>query len=230
MTGSTAESLDADEDFNLADFIAEQFRDVVTADAIEAFSKQYKNSIEERDDVLVAYEKYKGKWDAIYETVMLSSCLEDEDRFRGYIDEAIEKGDVKAFKSYRDENAKAKAARMKAARDEGKEAEQHAKELGVYDKMFGKDGKGRGEDSLKALIMKKSAAQGASLIERLEAKYGGGGSGEKKSRGRKGKKRASEDLDEGEPSEEAFQAAAKRLKKAKESEAEEGKKSKRTKA
>lgn len=160
---------------------------------------------------------------------MLSNCLEDEDRFRGYIDEAIEKGDVKAHKAYTNESEKAKEARMKAARDEGKEAEEYAKELGVHDKMFGKGGKSNGEDALKALILKKNAAQGASLMDRLEAEYGAGSHMPPK--GKRGKKRASEDLDEGEPSEEAFQAAAKRLKKGKENDGGGGsKKSKRTKA
>jgi DnaJ family protein C protein 9 len=159
---------------------------------------------------------------------MLSNCLEDEDRFRGYIDEAIEKGDVKAFKAYTNESEKTKAARMKAARDEGEEAEEYAKELGVHDKMFGKGGKSNGEDALKALILKKNAVQGASLMDRLEAKYGGGS--QKSTKGKRGKKRNSEELDEGEPSEEAFQAAAKRLKKGKENENSGSRKSKRTKA
>ncbi|KAF8866938.1 DnaJ-domain-containing protein [Acephala macrosclerotiorum] len=225
ITGSTSESIDF-EDFSWSEFYSEQFKDIITPDAIEAFSKQYKNSDEEKDDVLAAYEKYKGKWHGIYETVMLSNCLEDEDRFRGYIDEAIEKGDVQSFRAYANETEKAKEARMKAARSEGKEAEEYAKELGVHDKLFGKKGGTKGEDALMSLIQKKQAKQGASFFDHLEAKYGGE---EKKAKGKKGKKRATEDEDDGEPSEEAFQAAAKRLKKRKENEAGEGKKSKRTK-
>merc|ERR1711939_1086984 len=38
-TGSTSESMDADGDFSWSDFYSEQFRDVVTADAIERFAK-----------------------------------------------------------------------------------------------------------------------------------------------------------------------------------------------
>lgn len=157
---------------------------------------------------------------------MLSNCLEDEDRFRGYIDDAVAKGDVQLFRAYAHETEKAKEARMKAARKEGKEAEEYAKKLGVHDKLFGKKGGAKGEDALMALIQKKQAKQSASFFDHLEAKYGGE---EKNTKSKKGKKRASEEEDEGEPSEEAFQAAAKRLKKGKENEAGEGKKSKRTK-
>lgn len=183
--------------------------------------------MEEKDDVLAAYTKYKGKWEGIYESVMLSNCLEDEDRFRGYIDEAIGNGEVKAYKAYKDESEEKREDRMSGAREEGKEAEEHAKELGVHDKLFGKGGKSKGEDSLMALIQQKHKQNGASFLDRLEAKYGGE---EKKSKGKRGKKRNSEEMDIGEPSEEAFQAAAKRLKKGKDTEATGGKKSKRTKA
>lgn len=156
---------------------------------------------------------------------MLSNCLKDEDRFRAYINEAIEKGEVKAHKKYTDETERAKELRFKAAREEGQEAEEHAKELGIHDQLFGKKGAAKAEDALKALIQKKNAAKGASFFDHLEAKYGGG---EKNSKGKKGK-RGSEDLDD-EPSEEAFQAAAKRLKRGKASEATEPKKSKKSKA
>jgi DnaJ family protein C protein 9 len=210
VTGSTAESLSIDEDFSWADFYSEQFRDVVTSDAIDAFSKIYKGSDEEKDDVLAAYEDGEGVWDAIYEAVMLSNPLEDEERFRGYIDEAIEKGEVKAFKAYTKESKKAKKERMDAAKGEAAEAEEMAKELGVHDKLF-KKGKGSkkeaDEDALKALIQGRAAGR-SSFLDNLEAKYAG-----QQKKGKKGKgKRGSEEVEDGEPSEEAFQAAAARLK------------------
>jgi DnaJ family protein C protein 9 len=225
-TGSTAESIDF-EDFSWSEFYSEQFRDVITAESIEIFSRGYKGSDEEKDDLLSAYEKYKGNWGRIYGTVMLSDPLEDEDRFRVIIDEAIEKGDVKAHKAYTDESEKAKEKRMKSARREAKEAEEHAKKSGVHDKLFGKkDGKGgNSEDALAALIQKRQAGR-SSFLDNLEAKYA---AQEKKSKGKKGKKRGSEDAEDDEggmPSEEAFQAAAARLKSGT---AENGRKTKRTK-
>ncbi|KUJ21742.1 DnaJ domain-containing protein [Mollisia scopiformis] len=233
VTGSTSESIDIDDDFSWAEFYSEQFRDIITPDAIDAFAKQYKKSDEEKDDVLAAYEKFKGKWAGIYETVMLSNCLEDEERFREYIDEAIKRGDVKPFRAYMSESESAKEARMKAARDEGTEAEEYAKELGVHDKLYARKGKPKGEDELMALIQKKNASQGASFLDKLEAKYAGNASSSARRQNKRGTKRGSEEMDDGEPSEEAFQAAAKRLKEGNQyggRKKSDGKKTKRKKA
>lgn len=229
-TGSTAESIESSDDFSWSEFYRSQFADIVTSESIEKFAQSYKNSIEEKDDVLKAYRKFQGGWDAIYATVMLSNPLEDEERFRCYIDEAIEKGEVQAFKAYTEESDKVKAARMKAARREGKEAMEYAEKLGVKDKLFGKKGgkKESSEDALAALIMQKQAGRG-DFFDHLEAKYAGK---EKPAKAKKGKKRASEgeDDEDGMPSEEAFQAAAARLKSRNAGgEASEGRKAKRTK-
>ncbi|KAI1387493.1 DnaJ domain-containing protein [Hypoxylon trugodes] len=211
-TGSTSESIVDSDGFSWSDFYREQFRDTITADAIEKFAKQYKGSDEEKDDVLVAYEEHKGNMDGIYESVMLSNVLEDDERFRAIIDEAIAEEDVPAFKAYTKESKKSKEARVKAARQESTEAEEYAKELGVHDKLFGgknkKDSKGKSkkgssEDDLAALIRQNQQGR-SSFLDNLAAKYGAAPSG------KKGKKRT---VTEEEPSEEAFQAAAARLKK-----------------
>jgi DnaJ homolog subfamily C member 9 len=146
----------------------------------------------------------------IYETVMLSDPLEDEGRFRGIIDEGIEKGEVKAYKAYTKETTQAKNARMRDAKKEGKEAMAYAEELGVADKLFGKkDGtKGGKKDNRKAglaALIKSRQDDRGSFFDHLEAKYAGPG------KNSKGKKRGSEE-DQEMPSEEAFQAAAARLK------------------
>merc|ERR1711939_312997 len=222
-TGSTSESMDADGDFSWSDFYSEQFRDVVTEDAIERFAKAYKNSDEERDDVVKAYEKFKGSWRGIYESVMLSDPLEDEDRFRSYIDAAIASGDVKGFKIYTEESGKDKEKRMKRAR---LEAEKEAKEAEVESKKIEgkKEAKKDGLGDLAALIQRRQVNAGSSFLDSLEAKY------KAQEKGKKGKKRVSdedEDDDDDEPSEEAFQAAAKKLKTGKAE--SEGRKSKRAK-
>lgn len=213
-TGSTSESISAD-DFNWTSFYSEQFKDIITPDAIETFSKAYKGSDGEKDDVVAAYTDGKGNWAHIYEVVMLSDPLEDEDRFRGYIDEAIEAGDVESYTAYTKESKSVKTARMKAAKGEAKEAMEYAKELGVHGKLFGekkgkKGKKENSEDSLAALIQSRNASRG-DFFSHLEAKYG---APEKKSKKGKGPKRGSEEIED-EPSEEAFQAAAARLKNAK---------------
>jgi DnaJ homolog subfamily C member 9 len=181
----------------------------VSAEAIKKFAKKYKKSDEEKDDILVAYEQSEGDMDAVYESVMLSNVLEDDDRFRSIIDDAIASGDVPAFTKYTKETKKSKKDRMKAAQGEAAEAEDYAKELGVHDKLYGQ-GKGKGkskkggsDDALAALIKQRQAGR-ADFFDSLAEKYGA------VPKGKKGKKRGAE---EEEPSEEAFQAAAARLNK-----------------
>lgn len=209
----------------------------MTSDAIEAFSQQYKGSDEEKDDVLIAYEKAKGDMDVVYECVMLSNVLQDDERFRRYIDAAIAAGDVKAFKKYTKESAAKKAARVEDAKGEAGEAEEYAKELGVHDKLFGSGGaakgkgKGKGkskgkesgEDALAAIIMGRQKERGDAFLDQLAEKYGAGASSKK---GKKGKQAVQ---DHEEPDEEAFQAAAARLGKKKASEDVAPKASKRSK-
>ncbi|KAH7419456.1 putative DnaJ like protein subfamily C member 9 [Cadophora sp. MPI-SDFR-AT-0126] len=224
-TGSTSESMDADGDFSWSDFYSEQFRDVVTEDAIERFAKSYKNSDEERDDVVKAYEKSRGSWRGIFESVMLSNPLEDEDRFRSYIDAAIASGDVRGFKIYTEESGKDKEKRMKRAR---LEAETEAGEAEVEAKKVEgkKKAKNDGLGDLAALIQRRQANAGSSFLDNLEAKYKAQEK-ERKPKGKKGKKRVSDEDEDDEPSEEAFQAAAKKLKTGKAE--SEGRKSKRAK-
>ncbi|KAI0164194.1 DnaJ domain-containing protein [Xylariaceae sp. FL1272] len=216
-TGSTSESIVDADGFSWSDFYREQFCDAISSDAIAKFEAQYKGSDEERDDILVAYEEHEGDMDAIYEHVMLSNVLKDDERFRSIIDEAIASEDVPAFKTYTKESKKSKQARIKVAKDEANEAEEYAKELGVHDKLFGKKGekdkKGKkkgDEDALAALIQRRGQdrKQAADhFLDNLAAKYGAGAT---TSSAKSGKKRRAEPAEE--PSEEAFQAAAAKLK------------------
>lgn len=239
-TGSTAESVVDSDGFSWSDFYRAAFADAVNPSAIETFAAQYKQSDEEKDDVLAAYERHKGDMDGVYETVMLSNVLEDDDRFRAIIDEAIASGDVKAFPKYTKETASSKKARKAAAKDESREAEEYAKELGVHDKLFGKGRRGGGDEEegestsprrgkkaakgkgkskkeddqagLAALIQKRQQDRSAIFLDNLAAKYG---ATEQKKKKKGGKKRTAVDEDDDEndePSEEAFQAAAARLK------------------
>ena len=211
-TGSTSESIVDSEGFNWSDFYREQFQEAISEDAINKFAAKYKGSDEEKDDILVAYEKYKGNMDSIYQTVMLSDVLADDERFRRIIDEAIESGDVEAYKAYTKESTRSKQARVKAAQGESRDAEDYAKELGVHDKLFGdKKGaaKGKGkskgkenpEDALAALISSRQKDRGEDFFGHLAEKYGA----KKSAKGKK--KKAVEE----EPDEAAFQAAAARL-------------------
>lgn len=91
-TGSTSESLHhsaGGDDFDWMDFYRSQFHEVVSTDAIEKFAATYKDSEEEKDDILAAYTGGQGDMDHVYETVMLSDVAVDDERIRGILDEAI---------------------------------------------------------------------------------------------------------------------------------------------
>lgn len=190
-TGSTSETLSQDDEFSWAEYYRTCFADSISSESIEAFAKTYKNSDEERADVLAAYTDYEGDMDGVYESVMLSDVLEDDERYRKWIDDAIEKGEVESYPAYTKETKKKRAARVKAARGEAKEAEELAKELGVYNELMGSDrgdssskggkatkGKGGGkakkddsENVLAALILARQK-QREDMFDKLAGKYG----------------------------------------------------------
>src|SRR5690349_3015207 len=92
-TGSTSEVLSSSDDFSWSSFYRTQYEDVISDAAIKAFATKYKNSQEEKDDVLAAYESGKGNMDEVYEKVMLSDVMVDDERFREIINEAIRRGE-----------------------------------------------------------------------------------------------------------------------------------------
>ncbi|KAL2170205.1 hypothetical protein VTG60DRAFT_5073 [Thermothelomyces hinnuleus] len=203
-TGSTSEAVVDSEGFSWSDFYREQYRDAVSEEAIKKFAAQYKGSEEEKDDILAAYEEFEGDMDGVYESVMLSSVLEDDARFREIIDAAIEAGRVPRFDAYVKESKKSRQARVKAAKKEAQEADELAKELGVYDKLRrggsgNKKGKKDSEAALAALIQRNQASR-ASALDKLAEKYGA------VPKEGKGKKRGAKDLEEPDISEEQFQA------------------------
>ncbi|PVI05157.1 DnaJ-domain-containing protein [Periconia macrospinosa] len=218
LTGSTAEVLDDDDDFNWLSFYREQFAEALTAENITNFSQKYKGSDEERRDLLEAYTEHEGRLDKIYQTVMLSDVLEDDDRFRKIIDEEIAKGTVESYKSYeRDNNDAARKKAKDVARkqrddfDRRQAAEQEKQGSTISSKANGKPAKTKKSasaasssmDDLAALIQQRQKARHGNFFDQLEAKYA-----PKQSSGRS-RKRASP-MDE--PSEEAFAAMAARKK------------------
>ncbi|KAK4454004.1 DnaJ domain-containing protein [Podospora aff. communis PSN243] len=173
-TGSTSEAIIDSDGFSWSDYYRAQFQDAVSADAIKKFAAKYRNSDEEKDDILVAYEQFEGDMDGVYETVMLTDVLEDDERIRKIIDDAIASGDVEAYPKYTKETKKSKAARVRVAKGEGYEAMQLAKKLSVHDKLFGKDGKKsekESEASLAALIKANQARRGEISLDALAEKY-----------------------------------------------------------
>lgn len=182
----------------------------MTGKTLNTFKDSYQNSEEERLDVLAAYKSANGDINMIFRRVMLSNPLDDEERFKGYIEQAIEAGEVAAHEAYTEEPVKRKEKRHKDAAREGVEAKEHAKKLGVYDQVFGgengesgkksgnKGSKKGSHDDLGDLIQQRQKARAGNFLDDLEAKYAPGNKGGAKAQ--IGKKRKNE-----EPPEELFQ-------------------------
>ncbi|GAA5996497.1 hypothetical protein JCM5350_002342 [Sporobolomyces pararoseus] len=228
-TGSTSEL--SGEGAKTEDEWKEYFKELwtgeVNADTIEEFKKKYQGSDEERQDLLDAYNSSEGDLELILSSIMCST-ESDESRFVELINSAISSGELEETKKWKktSKDKKGKEERKKKAAKEEKEAEKLAKELGVHDKLFGKGGKGKGkgkgketdtgggEDddaALKALIQGNRNKRMNSLMDSLEAKYGGSGGGGGKKRSSTGgdaatgksKKKKGEEEEEG-PTEEEF--------------------------
>lgn len=209
-SGNTSESLDLDEDdFNWIEFYREQWADAVTGESLNTLKSTYQASDDEKRDVLRVYKSSKGNLNTVFQTVMLSNPLDDEERFCGYIDKAIANGEVEAYEAYTSEPARKREHRHGNARREGMEAENYARQLGLYEELFQgkpskrKNGTGHDESGLAALIQQKSKGRASNFLDNLEAKYANGAQNTKN-----GKRRL-----ESEPPEEAFAKTAARARK-----------------
>ena len=208
MSGNTSESLDLEDDgFDWMDFYRDQFSAMVDRSAIDKIKKEYQGSDEEKRDLLAAFEQYKGDLDRVYEVIMLSNVLDDDNRFRAIIDEAIAKGEIQGWKRYKEESESKRQKRLKKAKEEAKEAEKLAEEMEGEEKNGNSHKRNRkvpskGDDNaLVALIQQRQQARAANFFDDLEAKYAQSSKGSGKSR-----KRSRND----EPPEEAFAAVAAR--------------------
>ena len=130
-----------------------------------------------------SYTTNEGDLDRVFEEIMLSDPVEDEERFRGIIDEAIEKGEVQSYKAYVRESKKKRRRRVEKAKREEEEVRELARELGVEDKIFGEDddvkkGRGKkkggdddGEGGLMVLIQQRMKSRAERFLDGLEEKY-----------------------------------------------------------
>lgn len=146
--------------------------------------------------------------DGSIETIMQHiphSTFDDEARFIVIISGLIKKGDLPSLKTWERsvKDEKAKLVRKKQGEKEAAEAEEMAKELGVWDEFYGsgkpssKKGKGKGKgkakatdedededtSALQALILKKRKNMDG-FFDNLAAKYAEPEKGSKKKRGK----------------------------------------------
>ena len=183
-TGSTSESLS--DDFDWASYFKAQYAETVTLEKLDQLKDTYQGSEEEKRDILDAYKKHKGNLNKLFLDIMLSNILDDEVRFREIIDRAIAAGEVQGFDAYVKESQKSKDKRRKKANREASEAEQHAKDSGVYEGPSGDNSKGK-KSTLADMIQQRQKERASTFLDDLEAKYGGKGSmnGQTKSKKRK---------------------------------------------
>lgn len=230
-TGRTDESM-FEEAMDWNAYFKELWTGEVNADTLDEFKKKYQESKDEREDILEAYKATKGHLIEMVDHVPYMSLRMDRVRVEEVIEEAIKQKDLTRFKQW-DKSRKDKKLIEKAERreeDEESEAVEMAREMGVYDALFGDEaakaksranGKGRAQkrkqeddddehgdlSALQNLIAKRNQNRGHqmdNLIAKLEAEA----SASKKKKGTTKKKK--EKNEEGEadstnqPSEEEF--------------------------
>ncbi|KIM87059.1 hypothetical protein PILCRDRAFT_95931 [Piloderma croceum F 1598] len=174
----------------------------VTRGKLDEMKKEYQGSAEEVDDIKSAYMETAGSIGKIM-TYIPHSTHDDEARFIILITDFIAKGELVSLpeweSSKKDETSR--LVRQKQGKKEAEEAEELAKELGVWDEFYGtgktgrkNKGKGKKDESadaeeedhsaLQALILKKKKNMDG-FFDNLASKYA---EPELKAKG-KGKKR-----------------------------------------
>ncbi|KAJ1868867.1 hypothetical protein LPJ55_005729 [Coemansia sp. RSA 990] len=209
-TGSVDDILDVVEEGKDWDaYFRELWSGVVDASTIQQFSDKYKNSSEERADILAAYKRHKGDIGLILTEVMLAE-VEDEPRFIEIIEAAIAKKELKRTKQYT-LSKKDALKRKRQAEDEAAEAAELRKELGLDDQLRKiKKGKRKHDNedeevAIGALIRQRTSSRMNAIIANIEEKYASQPAKKKKSKGRK------QPAAYAEPSEEEFQALQAKL-------------------
>jgi DnaJ family protein C protein 9 len=150
----------------------------ISREDIDSFFQTYKNSAEERADLIKFYEKHKGDMDLILEEVFSEDSSEDEPRFREILNDAIEKGECKKFAKFVNES-KSKIGKRKANFEkEALEAEEMRQELGIDESAD--------DAALRNLIVARGKARTHAFMDKFEKKYAPKSAG--KAAGKKGKK------------------------------------------
>ncbi|KAF8628348.1 hypothetical protein AX15_003888 [Amanita polypyramis BW_CC] len=221
-TGSTAEGFEVGEGEDGWEAYFEDLFDRVTRGKLDELKKEYQGSVEEIEDLKSAYLETQGSIEEIMNFIP-HSTHEDEARFIIIVSGLISKGELPVLSLWESstKDEKARLVRKKASKKEATEAEQLARELGVWDEFYGSgkmgerkgkgktkdNGKGKGKENgddveegedysaLQALILKKKEKNMDSFFDNLAAKYA---EPQKKSKPR-GKKRGREADNEEQP-------------------------------
>ncbi|KAH7889709.1 hypothetical protein F5I97DRAFT_1802658 [Phlebopus sp. FC_14] len=216
-TGMTGEGLgaEADEDGGWEAYFEDLF-DRVTRGRLDDMKKQYQGSEEEVADLKAAYHDTGGSLSEIMKHIP-HSTIGDEPRFICIISKLVSESELPALPLWEStsKDEKAKLVREKQSKKEAREAEELAKELGVWDEFYGSGkvglrrskgkGKAKNEDSndedhsaLQALIRQRKKARNG-FLDSLAAKYADIAEEEstRRKRGKSKKRRkATDELDE----------------------------------
>ncbi|KAK6010063.1 hypothetical protein OSTOST_24947 [Ostertagia ostertagi] len=142
----------------------------VTVEDIKKFAAQYQGSEEEENDIVAAYNSWKGDMTMIMSSIMCAT-FEDEPRikaclYNAIIDKKISEGILKVTAKYKSSTAKTSVSkRRKNAEKEAAEAEQALKEIKAKE----------GDNSLQQLILRRQADRASSMddyFDSLATKYG----------------------------------------------------------
>ncbi|THH17822.1 hypothetical protein EW146_g3071 [Bondarzewia mesenterica] len=179
-----------------------------------SFDATFIGSVEETEDLKKAYLDMDGSIEEIMNHIP-HSTHDDEARFIIIISGLISKSELPALATWESstKDEKGKLVRKKQAEKEAKEAEELARELGVWDEFYGSGktgsrkgknkGKGRAEEGeedsdhsgLQALILKKNKKMNG-FLDDLAAKYAEPKTKGKGKRKRKNKAEDDEDVEE----------------------------------
>lgn len=133
----------------------------VTTEDVDKFFEKYKNSDEEKNDLLKLYNKHEGNMDLILEEMFSEDLLEDEPRFKKIISEAIEKGEAEQFDKFIKESNKKALKRKTKFEAEAVEAEKVRKEMGIDDS----------QSSLCKAILARREKESSNFLDQLTKKY-----------------------------------------------------------
>jgi DnaJ homolog subfamily C member 9 len=140
---------------------------------------------EEIQDVKAAYIETGGSIGEIINYIP-HSTIDDEPRLIVLVSNLVKKGELPALPAWESsiKDEKARLARKKQSQKEAKEAEDMAKELGVWDEFYGsgkagqRKGKGKGKQTddedhsaLRALMLRRKEKTMDGFFDNLAAKY-----------------------------------------------------------
>uniref|UniRef100_A0A1J3GBK2 Chaperone protein dnaJ 6 n=1 Tax=Noccaea caerulescens TaxID=107243 RepID=A0A1J3GBK2_NOCCA len=100
QTGSIDDAdLSGDAFENWRDFLQAMYKKVTEED-IEEFEANYRGSESEKKDLVELFNKFKGKMNRLFCSMLCSDPKLDSHRFKDILDEAIATGEVKSSKAY----------------------------------------------------------------------------------------------------------------------------------